>query len=81
MARPDLNDPEQRMAYRRELLRVHRGWRWVGLAFVTAGVAVILVNGNGFDRLSIALLIVGWAILAGVIVARTRYHRRRMRES
>jgi drug/metabolite transporter (DMT)-like permease len=80
MARPDLNDHEQRAVYRRELLRLYRWWRWLGLALVVAGVVVMLRNGNGFDRVSIGLLVVGWAILAGVIIARTRYHKRRMRE-
>ena len=79
MARPDLSDPVQRADYRRELLRLHRGWRWLGLVIVVAGVVVMLRNGNGFDQISIAFLTLGWAILIGVIVARTRHHRRRMR--
>ena len=79
MTRPDLNDPAQRTAYRRELVGLYRPWRWLGLAIVGAGLAIMLVRGSGFDRLSLTLLAVGWAILIGVIVQRTRYHRRRMR--
>jgi drug/metabolite transporter (DMT)-like permease len=80
MSKPDLSDPAQRSAYRRELRRAYRPWRWGGLALVTAGLVVMLVRGNGFDTPSLILLGIGWMILAGVIVARTRYHRRRMRE-
>ena len=40
----------------------------------------MLVGGKGFDRLSLSLLAVGWAILISVIIRRTRYHRRRMRD-
>jgi len=81
MARPDLSDPAQLAAYRRELRRLYRGWRWLGLAIVIAAVGVMLWGGEGFDRISLIMLAVGWAILIGVIVMRTRYHRRRMRET
>ena len=80
MTRPDLADPEQRRAYRRELIGLYRPWRWLGLAVVVAGVAAMLLGGNGFNTPSLVLLAIGWTILIGVIVAQTRYHRRRMRE-
>ena len=80
MSRPDLSDPEQRQAYRAELRRVYRGWRWLGLAIVVAGVAAIFIGGEGFNVPALILLGVGWAILFAVIVMRTRYHRRRMTE-
>jgi drug/metabolite transporter (DMT)-like permease len=77
--RPNLTDPEERAAYKRELRRIYRGWRILGLAIACAGLVWLFVRGVGFDGVSITLLAVGWAILIGVIVARTRYHRRRMR--
>ena len=80
MSKPDLRDPAQRNAYRAELRRVYRGWRWLGLALVVAGLAAMLWRGEGFDRLSLGLVAAGWAILVAVIVLRTRYHRRRMSE-
>ena len=80
MARPDMTDPQQLAAYRRELHAVGRPWRWAGLALVVAGAGVMLARGKGFDPLSIALLAIGWAILIAVIVTRTRYHRQRMAE-
>lgn len=80
MARPDLDDPVQRAAYRRELKAYARPWRLLGLALLVAGVVVALVRGGGFDPLSLALVAGGWAILVPVIVARGRHHRRRMAE-
>lgn len=77
-APPNLKDPEERAAYKRELRGVYRGWRILGLAIVCIGVVWLFVRGVGFDGVSITLLAVGWAILIGVIVARTRYHRRRI---
>jgi hypothetical protein len=84
--RPDLADPEQRAAYRRELIRYARGWRWFGLAIVTVGVAAwlwALYAEPEIEALRTAgwmLVAFGWAILIGVIVARTRHHKARMAE-
>ena len=80
MARPDLTDPAQRAAYRRELKAYARPWRMLGLALLLAAVVVALVRGQGFDPLSLALMIAGWAVLVPVIIARGRHHRRRMAE-
>ncbi|MDP1908845.1 MAG: hypothetical protein Q8K85_11140 [Hyphomicrobium sp.] len=80
MARPDLSDPVQRAAYRRELKAFARPWRRLGLALLLAGPMVVLVRGEGFDPLSLGLVVAGWAVLAPVIVARSRHHRRRMAE-
>ena len=79
MTPPNLEDPEERAAYRRELVRLHRGWRWLGLAIVCAGVAWVLERGRGWDAVGIAAQVVGWSILVAIVVMRTRYHRRRMR--
>lgn len=80
MAQPDLTDPAGRAAYRRELKAYGRTWRRFGLALLVTGVAAALVRGGGFDPLSLALVLGGWAVLVPVIVARSRYHRRRMTE-
>lgn len=81
MARPDLTDPAQRAAYRRELKAFARPWRLLGLALLVAGVVTVLVRGRGFDPLSVGLVIAGWSVLVPVIVARGRHHRRRMAEN
>ena len=80
MTRPNLKDPEELAAYKRELRGLYKAWRWVGLAIVVAGVVVMLARDGQFDRYSGALLFVGWAILIGVVIQRTRYHKRRMTE-
>ena len=80
MARPDLTDPAQRASYRRELKAFARPWRMLGLALLLAAVMVALVRGQGFDPLSVGLMIAGWAVLVPVIIARSRHHRRRMAE-
>ena len=80
MARPNLTDPAERAAYRRELQAYGRAWRRFGLALLVTGVAVVLVRGGGFDLLSLALMLGGWVVLVPVIIARSRYHRRRMAE-
>jgi drug/metabolite transporter (DMT)-like permease len=79
MTKPNLEDPAERAAYRRELIRLHRSWRWLGLAIIIAAVVLLFVRGGQFDMLSLSMLTLGWVILISVIVQRTRYHPRRMR--
>ena len=79
MTRPDLSDPEQRLAYRNELRRVYRPWRYGGLALLVIAL-VGSFNDPAHDRVWTALLIAGAVVTFGVIIARTRYHQRRMRE-
>lgn len=77
-ASPDLTDPIQRAAYRRELRAFARPWRWLGIALILGGAVVVLVRGRGFDPLSLTMVAAGWVVFIGVIVARTRYHKSRM---
>ena len=79
MSRPDLSDPEQRLAYRNELRRVYRPWRYGGLALLLIALLGSF-NDHAHDQLWMALLIAGALVTFGVIIARTRYHQRRMRE-
>ena len=78
MTRPDLSDPQQRLAYRRELRRVYWPWRYGALALFVIALAGSLID-PGHERLWMATLIVGAIVTIGVIIARTRYHQRRMR--
>jgi cyanate permease len=78
MTRPDLSDPAQRLAYRGELRRVYRSWRYAALAMVVAGVAGGWFD-PGHEPWWTILVVAGAIIIAGVIIARTRYHQRRMR--
>ena len=79
MTRPDLSDPVQSRAYRAELRRVYWPWRAASL-----GLVVIALFGSlpdpARDRLWAAILFVGAVMVIGVMVARTRYHQRRMRD-
>jgi hypothetical protein len=79
MTRPDLSDPEQRRAYRAELRRVYWPWRATSLGLLLAAFVGSLLD-PALDRLWSALLVVGAVLIVGVIIARTRYHQRRMRD-
>jgi hypothetical protein len=80
MTRPNLQDPAELAVYRRELRNLYKLWRWSGIGIVVAGVILMFARDGQFDRYSMGLLVLGWAILIGVIVQRSRYHRRRMAE-
>ena len=79
MTRPDLSDPDQRLNYRMELRRLYWPWRYGALALLV--IALIgSWNDPAHDRLWTVLLVIGAILTAGVIVARSLHHRRRMRE-
>jgi hypothetical protein len=86
MARPDLSTPEGKARYRAELMAIGRPWRILGLLMVAAALAGILIVrmqgeallGTGLGILSVALMVLGWALLFFVIAKRTRHHRQRM---
>ena len=80
MAKPDSNDSEALAEYRRELRAYLRPWRLIGLAIVIAA-ALWLAFRDRNSALAWVALVGGWAMLAAIIVLRTRYHLRRMRES
>jgi hypothetical protein len=85
MSVPDLQSPEGRSAYRAELMRVARGWRWIGLGLVTlAAVGFVQVArldlpwSSALGAATLAGLAIGWALVIVGIFKRTRYHRARM---
>lgn len=87
MTRPNLEDPDERAAYRKELRGLYQRRRLLGFTLVLAGAWLILwprMKGEWMigpwpsQHWGWGLLIIGWLVLASVIVARTRYHRRRM---
>ena len=71
--------PVQRRAYRRELSRVYWPWRAVSLGLLLVALFGSLLD-PAREKLWSALLMVGAVMVIGVIVARTRYHQRRMRD-
>ena len=87
--RPDLNDPEARVAYRRELLGVGRGVRRVGFAASLLALALLMGPRMGgpwmLGRLPTQFWGWGGLLLSGtlfvvVIGRRPRHHKRRMAE-
>ncbi|MDH4745706.1 hypothetical protein OMP43_16905 [Sphingomonas sp. CBMAI 2297] len=79
---PDLRDPEQRRAYRRELMQVARGVRRTGVALAMLGSALILVNAYWTpvpNIVTLAAIVAGFALMLFGIGARAKYHKRRMR--
>jgi uncharacterized membrane protein YkgB len=85
MSAPDLETPEGRDAYRRELMGVARRERVGGAVAVLAGALVVLGSAKGWVGLSSSTITVGygivalgWILFAYGIVKRSRHHRRRM---
>ena len=85
LPQPNLDDPEQLAAYRRELRPVGQWFRWPGFGMVLAGCVWVLCASRGWagvprDSLTIGygLLAVGWALLVVAFIVRRRYHRQRM---
>ena len=79
---PDLCDPEQRSAYRRELMQVAKGPRRLGVALAVIGSALILINAYWTpipNLVTLAAIVTGFALMLMGIGMRTKYHKRRMR--
>ena len=85
---PDLSNPAERRAYRRELMAYRRSTRLIGLAIVIGGLLMVawprvtgrwvMVGSLSLELIGWIAIVLGWAVLVAVIVLRTRYHRRRM---
>lgn len=84
MAPPNLKDPAERAAYRRELQGVARGIRLSGIGLAALGAILVLLRRR--EMLDVPLWLAATVLGAGVmlmitgIAARTRYHALRMRE-
>lgn len=82
-APPNLDDPAERAAYRRELQGVARPIRYTGLSFALLGVLLALIRRLWFPDLPaiVPIAALGFGVLNMVagIVLRTRYHQARMR--
>ncbi len=82
MAVPDLNDPAQRAAYRRELLRVARPVRWAGVGLAVLGAALLVISRRWTPLpgwLPWSVVGCAFVLMAIGITLRTRRHLRRMR--
>ena len=83
MAPPNLKDPAERAAYRRELQGVARGVRYTGVTLALAGAGLALARAQlwpGLPRgIVIAVISLAMVAMAAGLVIRARYHRARMR--
>jgi uncharacterized RDD family membrane protein YckC len=83
MAPPNLHDPAEREAYRRELRGVARGVRLAGLWLGAAGLLLVLAAQRGLLSvpLWVAFSVTGFGVMLMITgtVARTKYHALRMR--
>lgn len=84
MTPPDLKDPVQRAAYRRELQGVARGMRRGGIAMALIGALLLLLRRTGFDAVPMwlagSVVGLGLMLMISAISARVTYHSRRMRD-
>ena len=80
---PNLGDPAERAAYRRELQGVARPIRYTGIMFVLLGVVLAIMRLIWWPDLPeivpLAALGLGAFNMVTGIVMRTRYHQARMR--
>lgn len=84
MAPPNLKDPAERAAYRRELAGIARGIRLSGIGLAALGAILVLLRRRELLEvpmwLAASILGAGIMLMITSIAARTRYHTLRMRE-
>ncbi len=82
-APPNLGDPAERAAYRRELQGVARPIRYTGIMFLLLGVVLAIVRLQWVPDLPalvpMAALALGTFNMIAGIAMRARYHQARMR--
>ncbi|HEX7848585.1 MAG TPA: hypothetical protein VF485_02520 [Sphingomonas sp.] len=80
---PNLKDPVELAAYRRELRGVASGVRWGGIGITLIGAMVAALRAWAWPAIPvlIPLIVVVWGMLLMLtaIALRTAYHARRMR--
>ena len=80
---PNLSDPAELKAYRKELRGVARGWRYSGIALAVLGAALFAARARHVLAIHVLvpiLLVVAAIVLMSVaILTRSLYHMRRLR--
>jgi hypothetical protein len=76
---PNLNDPVERAAYRRELRGLVPWVRYTGMALALIGAGIAVIEPTWPGALALAIIAFGFAMMVASIGIRTRYHKRRMR--
>ena len=82
MTVPDLNDRDQRAAYRRELQGVARGTRYSGVGLAAAGALLAVIRAAYWREmpkwLPLIVIVGAFVLMSAAILARMRHHARRM---
>lgn len=80
---PDLKDPAQLAAYRRELRGVAKPLRYTGIAFALLGVVLAVVQRSWGPQMPTAIpmaaVSLGVLNMLAAVALRTRYHQQRMK--
>ena len=81
--RPNLDDPVERAAYKRELRRLMRVPRLLGFLFVLIGTGIVIYAQRSgatgpLKPIGFGVMGVGWLNLLAILYFQTRYHRARM---
>ena len=83
--RPDLDDPMERAAYKKELRRLMRVPRLLGFLFVLTGTGIIIYAQRAgitgpLRPIGFGVMAIGWFNLLLILYFQSRYHRARMAE-
>jgi hypothetical protein len=76
---PNLANPAERAAYRRELRGLAPWVRYTGMALALLGAAVAVVKPSWPGAIALVIIACRFAMMLAGIGIRTRYHARRMR--
>ncbi len=76
---PNLADPAERAAYRRELRGLVPWVRYTGMALALLGAGIAVLEPTWPGAIALAFIAFGFAMMVAGIGIRTRYHKRRMR--
>lgn len=76
---PNLADPAERAAYRRELRGLVPWVRYTGMALALLGAAIAVIWPQLPGIVALVVIAFGFAMMVVSIGIRTRYHARRMR--
>ena len=83
MTAPDLRDPEQFAAYKRELRAVARPIRLMGVGLIVAGALLAALQRTRFPAIPsvipLVLIALGALHMLVGIAIRTKYHQKRMK--
>ncbi|MBX7247654.1 MAG: hypothetical protein K1X35_01235 [Caulobacteraceae bacterium] len=88
MARPNLEDPDELKAYRKELRKVGQPLSLTGMVLMFVGLVLLGANKFGWlnyhvdgpDFTAFGILVAGWGFLVWALFKRNIHHRNRMAE-